>query len=286
VHLKSPREDTQEAWAWDDRLTLEINGSHPCLCAMHIEKVDVPTVFILGDSTVCDQSREPWGSWGQYITRFFKPDVAVSNNAESGETLRSSTGAHRLEKVLSVMKAGDYLLIQYGHNDMKSRDKNAPQQYKALLTDWVKQVKAKGGTPVVITPMNRYSFQDGAIVNSLAEYPEMVREVAREQDVPLIDLNAMSKVLYDTLGEEDAKQLFEHNADMSKMDHTHHSPYGAYELAKCVIEGIRQDKLPLAEHIVEDDKSFDPAHPDAVGDVALKPSPLFSNERPIGIDQQ
>ena len=87
VRLKAPRETTQEAWAWDDLLTLEFNNTRPAVCALEITKVDVPTVFLLGDSTVCDQSREPYASWGQMLTRFFKPEVAVANHAESGETL-------------------------------------------------------------------------------------------------------------------------------------------------------------------------------------------------------
>lgn len=97
VHLKSPRETKDEAWAWDEKLTLEINGKPACLAALEISKVDVPTIYILGDSTVCDQSKEPYASWGQMLPRFFKPEVAVANHAESGETLSSSQGAHRFE---------------------------------------------------------------------------------------------------------------------------------------------------------------------------------------------
>ena len=89
VHLK-PREKTNEWWAWDDKLTLEFNGTHPALRSLEIEKADVPTVFLLGDSTVCDQPAEPWNSWGQMLPRFFKPEVAIANHAESGETIANS----------------------------------------------------------------------------------------------------------------------------------------------------------------------------------------------------
>ena len=81
----------------------------------------MPTIFLLGDSTVCDQPLEPYASWGQMLTRFFGLGVAIANHAESGESLRSSLGAKRLDKILSLIKPGDYLLIQYAHNDEKEK---------------------------------------------------------------------------------------------------------------------------------------------------------------------
>jgi len=104
VKLKD-RERTSETWAWDEKLTLEFNNSRPAICAIEITRADeLPTIFLLGDSTVCDQPLEPYNSWGQMLTRFFKPGIAIANHAESGESLRSSLGAKRLDKVLSLMK--------------------------------------------------------------------------------------------------------------------------------------------------------------------------------------
>jgi lysophospholipase L1-like esterase len=282
VRLKAPRETTDEAWAWDEKLTLEFNGSRPCLGALVIAQADVPTVFILGDSTVCDQSREPYASWGQMLPRFFQPEIAVANHAESGETLRSSTQARRLEKVLSLMKRGDFLLIQFGHNDMKSKEPDAPLAYKAALKSWVQQARERGGIPVLITPMNRHSFQGGRITNSLREYPDMVRQAAAEEHVALIDLNAMSKTLYEALGPKESIRLFKHNADLTVFDGTHHSPYGAYELAKCIVTGIGQNTLDLARHRTDDVPAFDPDQPDRAADFKVPPSPLFTNQRPLG----
>jgi lysophospholipase L1-like esterase len=283
VALKKPRETTDEAWAWDQRLTLEFNGSRPCLCALEIEKADVPTVFILGDSTVCDQSREPYASWGQMLPRFFMPDVAVANHAESGESLRSSTGARRLAKVLGDMRPGDYLLIQYGHNDMKASEPDASKSYKATLKQWVRQVREKGGIPVLITPMHRYQFEGNTIVNTLRDYPQMVREAAQEENAALIDLNAMSKTLYEALGPKAAILAFKHDSDDDpKFDHTHHSPYGAYELAKCVVAGIRAAKLDLAKHLADDVPPFDSAQPDPIAEFKVPPSPGFARQRPLG----
>ena len=123
------RERTQETWAWDDRLSLEFNGAHPGIRSIQIEKVDVPTVYLLGDSTVCDQANEPYNSWGQMLPRFLKPEVAVANGAESGDSIAPSLAAGRFAKFWGQMKPGDYLFIQYGHNDMKSKAPEALETY-------------------------------------------------------------------------------------------------------------------------------------------------------------
>jgi lysophospholipase L1-like esterase len=151
------REKTTEFAAWDDKLTLEFNGARPCICAVEIEKVGVPTIYLLGDSTVCDQPAEPWNSWGQMLPRFFNPEVAIANHAESGESLRSSIGAKRLDKVLSLMKQRDYLFIQYGHNDMKEKGEGvgAFTTYKKDLKHFIAETRKKGGTPVLLTSMER-----------------------------------------------------------------------------------------------------------------------------------
>jgi lysophospholipase L1-like esterase len=269
VHLK-PRETTNEWWAWDDKLTIEFNGTHPCLRGLEIEKAAVPTVFLMGDSTVCDQGAEPWNSWGQMLPRFFKPEIAVANHSESGETVADSMRAQRFEKIFSLMKPGDYLFIQFGHNDMKSRAPNALETYKAGLKDVVERTRTLGGTPVLVASMER---KGGVESPTLMGYPEAAREVAKDENCALIDLNAMSLVFYKALG-----------ADLGKafQDATHHNNYGSYELAQCVVEGIKWDKLPLAKHIVDDFKGFDPAHPDSVADFQMAVSPVSSSEKPLG----
>ena len=276
VHLKD-REKTTEIWDWDDKLTLEFNGPHPAVRGVDIEAVDVQTVFLLGDSTVCDQPREPWNSWGQMLPRFFKPGVAVSNQAESGETLRGAIHARRLDKILGDMKHGDYLLVQFGHNDMKEKGAGvgAFTTYKADMEKLVTDTRARGGTPVLVTSMNRKSFDaTGHVVNTLKDYPDAVRAVAKEMNVPLVDLNAVSKILYEAIGKA--------NIDKAFVDGTHHNAYGSYELARCVIEAIRQDKLHLARFIVDDLPAFDPAHPDPIDTFAVPASPLNSTEKPLG----
>ena len=270
VRLKG-REKTSESWAWDDKLTLEFNGTRPCICAMEIAKADdIPVVYILGDSTVCDQALEPWNSWGQMLTRFFEPDIVVANHAESGESIRSSLGARRVDKVMSLIKPGDYLLMQFGHNDMKDRSPNALETYKSNLKKMVLETRAKGATPVLITSMERKA---GINSDTLGEYPETVRQVAREDNVALIDLHSVSKVLYKALGD---------NLDKAFQDGTHHNNYGSYELAKCVVEGIKDSKLDLAKYIVDDFSGFDPNNPDPVDEFVMPASLVKTDITPEG----
>ena len=248
---------------WDEKLTLEFGNTRPCLDGLEIVKDDaIPTVFLAGDSTVTDQPCEPTTSWGQMLTRFFGPGVAIANHAESGETLKSFITGLRLDKILSQMKKGDYLFIQFGHNDQKQ---NWPQTYvepftthKAYLKVLIAEARRRGAFPVLVTPMQRRNFDGAKIRNTLGDFPESVRQTAREENVPLIDLTKMSVDFYEALGPEKSPLAFSRGTDA-----THHSGYGAYELAKCIVEGIRANKLDLARYIVADYQPFDPAHPDS-----------------------
>ncbi len=270
VRLKD-RERTSEWPAWDDKLALEFNDARPCICALEMTKDDtVPTIYILGDSTVCDQPLEPWNSWGQMLPRFLKPGVVVANHAESGESIRSSLGARRVRKVMSLIKPGDYLFVQFGHNDMKDRSPNALATYQSNYKQLVADVRAKGATPVLITSMERKS---GVKRETLGDYPEAVHQVAREDNVALIDLHVMSKVLYTAWGE---------NIDRAFQDGMHHNNYGSYQLAKCVVDGIKQNVPELAKYIVDDFQGFDPSHPDPVDSFIMPASPSRTTRAPDG----
>jgi lysophospholipase L1-like esterase len=187
------------------------------------------------------------------LTRFFTPAVAVANHAESGESLRSSLGARRLDKVLSTLKPGDYLFLQFGHNDMKAVD---AASYKTDLKRFVAAARTKGGRPVLLTPMHRRTFQGNVITNSHRDFPDAARQAAAEEGVPLIDLHAMSKALYEALGPEKSAVLFKPG------DGTHHSNYGSYQLAKCVVEGIKKNQPDLARLLSDDVPAYNPSRPD------------------------
>jgi lysophospholipase L1-like esterase len=255
---------------WDNKLTLEFNGPKPAVDRVEIRAVEVPVIHILGDSTVTDQTNEPWNSWGQMLTRFFGPAVAVANHAESGESIRSSLGAKRFEKVYRSMKKGDYVMLQFGHNDMKDKLPDALETYRTNLVAIVKQVRELGGTPVLITSMER---KGGVKNDTLAGYPDAVRSVANELDVAMIDLHAMSRTLYQSLGDK---------VGAAFQDGTHHNNYGSYELAKCVVEGIRTKVPDLARQLRPEVTRFDPAKPDKLEDFHYPVSPGMDLTKPDG----
>lgn len=269
VRLKR-RELETERVSWDGRLTLEFNGISPSLRALEIVPTNVPTIFVTGDSTVCDQPREPWNSWGQMLPRFFGPAVAVANYAESGESLNSSLGARRFEKVFSQMKSNDWLFVQFGHNDMKDRATNALAAYKENLKMIVDRTRQLGATPVLVTSMERKA---GVTRDTLAGYPQAMREVARAEAVALVDLHAMSKTFYRALGGR---------IGLAFQDGTHHNNYGSYELARCVVAGIRSQTPRLAVYLAADAGEFDPARPDDPGTFNLPASPIKDETKPDG----
>jgi lysophospholipase L1-like esterase len=277
VHLKD-REKTSEALAWDDRLTLEFTDDHPYISRVEIEYADdLPTVYIAGDSTSTDQPLEPYNSWGQMLTRFFRPDIAVANHGESGESLRGFLGEGRLAKLASVLKSGDWLMIQMGHNDQKETgpDVGAFTSYKADLKKFIETAREHGAVPVLITPVARLKFDGTKIVNSLGDYPDAVRQTAEEEDLPLIDLNKMSTTFYEALGPDNAPKAF------ADGDTTHHSDYGSFEIARCVVEGIRQGKMKLASYLAEA-PTFDPAHPDPFNEFDIPAEPRKDSVKPDG----
>ena len=266
---------------WDNKLTLEFNGDHPSFRSIRIEPIKEATIYLAGDSTVVDQDLEPWTAWGQMLPRFFGPGVVVANHAESGETIRSFVGEQRFAKVMSLIQPGDYLFIQFGHNDQKPGAVSL-DDYRTLLMDYVAKTRAKGATPVLVTSMNRRTFDAGGkIINSLGLYPETVRAVATQEHVALIDLNAMSKTLFETMGRKGTLKAFMHypansfpNQTEAISDNTHFNTYGAYELARCVVESIRRDKLPLRKYLRRDVKHFDPARPDPQSTFSLPTTPI------------
>ena len=281
---------------WDHKLTLEFNGDHPSVRSIDIEpigiKTDEPVIYLAGDSTVVDQYYEPWAAWGQMLPRFFLPGIVVANHAESGETTKSFVGEHRLAKIMTTIKPGDYLFIQFAHNDMKPGAVPL-DEYKKLLTDFIAQTRAKGATPVLVTPMNRRTFDDaGKITNSFGPYPDAVREVAAEQKAALIDLNVMSKTLFEAMGPEGTLKAFMHypadsfpGQTAAIADDTHFNSYGAYELARCIVHGIREANLPLTKFLDPTIPDFNPARPDSQPDFHLPFTPILHPGDPTKVGQ-
>ena len=278
---------------WDNKLTLEFNGDAPLLSALTIERVsDVPTIFLCGNSTVVDQDNEPWASWGQMITRFFDDQVCVANYAESGESANTFIAAGRLKKALSQMKAGDYLFMEFGHNDQKQKGpgKGAYYSFMTSLKTFIDEARARGAHPILVTPTQRRSFDErGKIKDTHEDYPEAMKWLAHKENVPLIDLNSMTRVLYEAMGVENSKKAFVHypantypGQTKALEDNTHFNPYGAYQIAQCILQGIVDQKMSLQKYIRKDFKGYDPHHPDDINLFHWNLSPFAEIEKPDG----
>ena len=278
---------------WDDKLTLEFNGDAPVLSELIINKVDdIPTLFLCGNSTVVDQDNEPWASWGQMITRFFNDKVCFANYAESGESANTFIAAGRLKKALSQMKKGDYIVMEFGHNDQKQKGpgKGAYYSYMTSLKTFIDEARARGAYPILITPTQRRSFgSDGKIKDTHEDYPEAMRWLANKENIPLIDLNEMTRTFYEAMGVEESKKAFVHypagtypNQTKDFADNTHFNPYGAYQIAKCIIEGMKKLNLPIIQYLREDYVTYNPAQPDDWNNFQWYDSPFTEIEKPDG----
>lgn len=281
VNVKDKRINTQELVGlksreltkldWDDKLTIEFN-LNPAVISLEIEPVeDQITFFLAGNSTVVNQEEEPWASWGQMIPVFFKPGISIANHAESGLTLGSFLNSRRLKKIMSVMKPGDYLFIEFGHNDQKDKGVNdgAYKSYTERLKLFVNTFKDKGGNPIILTSTSRRAFDtSGNLQQTLGDFPDAAKKVATELNVPLIDLNLMTKLFYEALGVEGSKKALVHYPANSYpgqatalADNTHFNPYGAYQIAKMVVEGIKSNNLEIKKYI-KIFPDYDPFKPD------------------------
>ncbi len=259
---------------WDDCLNIEVGGEAPAVESVTVQPAPpgITTIFLCGDSTVVDQDNEPWASWGQMFPWFFDDKVAVANYAESGERADTFIGAGRLRKILSVMQPGDYVFVEFGHNDQKidrQPGKGAYYFFATQLKTFIDQIRSKGGIPVLVSPTHRRNFdKDGKIVETHLDYPAAMKWVAEREGVTFIDLHSMSAKFYEALGPEESKRAFVHykagSYGMSKdvADNTHFNPYGAFELAKCVVGAMQTQGLDIAKHIVNF-SGFNPSLPDA-----------------------
>lgn len=279
---------------WDDRLTFEINGKAPALRSITIEPADTAstiTLYLCGNSTVVDQENEPWASWGQMVTRFFDDHVAVANYAESGESANTFIAARRLRRALRDARPGDWMFVEFGHNDQKQKGpgKGAWYTFATSLKTIADEARAKGVNVVFVTPTRRRVFNSyGATVNTHEDFPDAMREVARRENIPVIELNGMTAGLYEAMGPNDSKRAFVHYPANSfpgqpeaLEDNTHFNTYGAYQIAKCVIEGLRDAAPGLYSHVI-DFSGYNPSQPDEFSEFYWAPSPFCETVKPDG----
>lgn len=221
---------------------------------------DATTIYLCGDSTVTDQRNEPWGSWGQMLPAFVKKGWSCSNFARSGLALATFTGEGRLSRIMEHFKPGDWVVIQFGHNDQKRPDDAPRTGYTRRLNEYIDTIEAAGGHVVLVTSCERRRFTKGRHDgHTLRDYAEAMMDVAKARNVPVIDLNKMSYEMQDVLGEKGSAALQVDNK--GTLDNTHHNVYGAYENARIVAAGLA--KLPgIGEAIREEYREFDHTKPD------------------------
>ena len=222
------------------------------------------TVFLAGDSTMSRKEVKayPETGWGMPFANFFGPSVTVDNRAKNGRSTRTFISEGLWQGIVDDLRDGDYVFIQFGHND-EVKEKvdryTTPEEFKANLVRFVKEARAKKTTPILLTPVTRRKFDaSGHIMETHEVYSALVRTVAREQSVPLIDLDKKSQALLQQYGAENSALLFnwlepgEHpNYPDGKQDNTHFNELGARKVAELVLAEIKTQHLDLAAKVVD-----------------------------------
>jgi len=221
------------------------------------------TVYLAGDSTCANKTpdKRPETGWGEMLQQYFDPaKVKIDNRALNGRSTKSFIDEGKWKELVDAVKKGDFVFIEFGHNDEKkeSPDRYAsPDVYKRNLNKFVADVRAKGANPVLLTPVMRRRFDEkGVFFDTHGEYPDVVRSVAKDQKVPLIDMHRKSEIVLKKYGDEGSRSLFlqlkpdeDPNYPRGVEDNTHFNPKGAEEMAKLAVEGIRENKLKLKKYL-------------------------------------
>ena len=221
------------------------------------------TIFLIGDSTMANKPLDdnPERGWGQLFPKYMTDEVEIQNHAANGRSTKSFMDEHRWDTVMSRLKPGDFVMIQFGHNDQKTSDTNrsapAHTSYKENLVRYVNDARSKGATPILITPVMRRKFDAvGKFIDQHADYPGVVKEVSAAMNVLFIDLHKSSEALIIKEGVENSKRFFLHippnhfkNYKGKAEDNTHFSEYGAASVASLVCQSIAAQNLPIAKYL-------------------------------------
>ena len=222
-----------------------------------------PTIYIASDSTAqtYNSGSYPQMGWGQKLANYFDADTTVANHAIGGRSSRSFIEQGRLDTILGAIQPGDYLFVQFGHNDASSGNPErytSPDDYKRYLRDnYMAGATARGATPVLLTPVSRRDYDsNGQFRVSFPDYVNKVHELVGETGVSMIDLSARSRAYLNSIGPEAAKDVFmnlspgEYPAYPDGLtDNTHFQEYGADQMARIVSEGAAALSLPIADHV-------------------------------------
>lgn len=223
-----------------------------------------PTLFLIGDSTMANKEnpdKNPEHGWGQVLPQFMTSGIEIQNHAMNGRSSKSFRTEGRWDKVEKQLKKGDFVVIQFGHNDQKIKDStkftNPYTQYKANLERYVNETRAKGATPILMTSIVRRNFtENGVLVDTHKEYPLVVRMVANDMKVPFVDMQLLTEQMEIAYGPENSKKLHLHFKEgeepyytKAKDDDTHLSRLGAETVAKLAVKDLKSLKTGLEKYI-------------------------------------
>jgi len=233
------------------------------LVAMAQSSAGEPVViYLAGDSTLAAKldAKRPETGWGEALPAYFGASARIDNRAQNGRSTRTFIAEGRWQAIVDTLRPGDFVLIEFGHNDA-SKEKvgryTPPADYRANLASFVDKVRACRATPILLTPVARRKFAaSGALVDTHGEYPRIVREVAAQKHVELIDMQRLSAAALLRLGAEPSRALFlqlepgEHpNYPNGIEDNTHFSPRGAALMAELAVDAMRMQRLSLATYL-------------------------------------
>ncbi|MEI3790699.1 MULTISPECIES: rhamnogalacturonan acetylesterase [unclassified Chryseobacterium] len=223
-----------------------------------------PTLFLIGDSTMANKEnpdKNPEHGWGQVLPQFLTTGIEVQNHAMNGRSSKSFRTEGRWDKVMKQLKKGDFVIIQFGHNDQKLKDStkftNPYTQYRANLERYVNETRAKGATPILMTSIVRRNFtENGVLIDTHKEYPLVVRMVANDMKVPFIDMQLLTEQMEIAYGPENSKKLHLHFVEgenpyypKGKADDTHLSKLGAETVAKLALKDLKSLNIGLEKYI-------------------------------------
>ena len=223
-------------------------------------------IWLIGDSTMCYYApeRAPLTGWGMPFAAFFNSDVVIDNRARGGRSTRTFIGENRWQPIADSLQKGDYVFMQFGHNDEVKEEKfkdryTSPEDYKKNLLKFITETKTKKANPILVTPVTRMRFNsEGKAMETHAEYSAIVHEIGAEQNVPVVDLDQQSLDLLQQLGPDSAKTLYmqllpgEHpNYPEGSKDNTHFNQRGAQKMAELVVAEIKRLHLKLVKHMIK-----------------------------------
>lgn len=252
VNVRVPEgQPTGQGGTGTSGLSITFGGSAPAVRSLTVAPASSPlVVYLAGDSTTCDQFYVPYAGWGQALPTQVGSGAVIANYGDSGESSGSFLNNRALfPTVKPLIKSKDLVFIQFGHND---KDTTATA-FRDNLSRMINGVRERGGTPVLVTPPVRRQFSGSTLTRTAqhvngrgVDLPAVMRSLGRSANVPVIDLTAKSKALVEKLGPSASQPIY---LTREAGDNTHFSMYGAGEMAKLVVQGVRELNLSLVPYL-------------------------------------